>query len=146
MATREQIENLLERLNEAPPSAHFKHLDQNTVGIQAILKYLCETDERVTAGKISGHMKVSTARVAVLLKKMAAKGLIEKDQDPSDGRIVVVKLTEQGRQTAEAFRENIYRTTGEMIDRVGMDRMLEFAAISKEIHSIMSKTDMNPQS
>ena len=143
MATMEQIENLLAQLNEAPPSTHFQQLDRNTVGIQAILKYLCATDEKVTPGKISEHMKVSTARVAVLLKKMAAKGLIEKEQDPDDGRGAIVKITELGRQTAEAFRENIYRTTGEMIDRVGMDRMLEFAAISKEIHSIMSSRDMD---
>ena len=143
MATMEQIETLLEQLNEAPPSAHFQHLDKNTVGIQAILKYLSETDGKVTAGMISNVMKVSTARVAVLLKKMEAKGLIERVQDPSDKRIVVVKLTDEGRQTAEDFRENIYRTTGEMIDKVGMDRMLEFAAISKEIHSIMTKQDLN---
>ena len=143
MATMEQVEALLERLNEAPPSEHFQHLDQNTVGIQAILKYLCATDEKVTPGRISEHMKVSTARVAVLLKKMETKGLIERVRDPEDGRGVVVKLTDDGRRTAEAFRENIYRTTAEMIDRVGMDRMMEFAAISKEIHSIMSRQDID---
>ena len=142
MATREQIDCLLQQLNEAPPSEHFQQLDRNTVGIQAILKYLCAADDKVTPGKISEHMQVSTARVAVLLKKMAAKGLIKKEQDPEDRRSSFVILTEQGRQTAEAFRENIYKNVGEMIDKVGMDRMMEFAAISREIHSIMSKQEM----
>ena len=143
MAAKEQIEALLEQLEKAPPSEHFQHIDKNTAGIRAILKYLSETDETVTAGKISEHMKVSTARVAVLLKKMAAKDLIEKERDPADGRIVVVKLSEHGKQTAEMLRENLYRHIGEMIDRVGMDRMLEFAAISNEIHSVMKETEIN---
>ena len=143
MATKEQIATLLEQLEKAPPSEHFQHIDQNAVGIRAILKYLSETDEKVTAGKISEHMKVSTARIAVLLKKMETKDLIEKEKDPEDGRIVVVKLSEHGRETAEILREDIYRSIGEMIDKVGMDRMLEFAAISNEIHSIMKEPELD---
>ena len=142
MATREQIETLLEQLEKAPPSEPFQHIDRNTVGIRAILKYLSETDEKITAGKISERLKVSTARVAVLLKKMEAKDLIEKTQDPDDGRIVIVKLSEHGKKTAAAARKEVYKSIGEMIDKVGMDRMLEFAAISNEIHSIMKKSEM----
>ena len=143
MATTEQIEALLEQLEKAPPSEHFQHIDKNTVGIRAILKYLSETSEKVTAGKIGEHIKVSTARVAVLLKKMEAKDLIEKEQDPDDGRIVIVKLSEHGKKTATAARDEVYRSIGEMIDKVGMDRMLEFAEISNEIHSIMKKSEMD---
>lgn len=143
MATKEQIEVLLEQLSKAPPSEHFQNMDQNTAGIRAILKYLSETDSKVTAGKISDHMKVSTARVAVLLKKMAAKGLIEKEQDPADGRIVVVTLSEHGKQIAVKLQENLRSHIGEMIDKVGMERMLEFTAISNEIHSVMKKPDVD---
>ena len=143
MATTEQIEALLEQLEKAPPSEHFQHIDKNTVGIRAILKYLSETSEKVTAGKIGEHIKVSTARVAVLLKKMEAKDLIKKEQDPDDGRIVIVKLSEQGKQTAITARKEVCRSIGEMIDKVGMDRMLEFAAISNEIHSIMKESEMD---
>ena len=143
MATKEQIECLLDLLEKAPPSEHFQNIDQNVMGIRAILKYLSETNERVTAGKISEHLKVSTARVAVLIKKMEAKDLIEKEQDPDDGRIVVVKLSEHGRQIAMAASKEVYKSIGEMIDKVGMDKMLEFAKISNEIHSIMKKSEQD---
>ena len=143
MATIKQIEELLEQLEKAPPSEHFQHIDKNTVGIRAILKYLSETNGKVTAGKIGEHIKVSTARVAVLLKKMEAKDLIEKEQDPDDGRIVIVKLSEHGKKAAAAERDEVYKSIGEMIDKVGMDRMLEFAEISNEIHSIMKKSEMD---
>lgn len=140
MATNEQIKSLLRMLKKAPPSECFPNFDMNAVGIRAILKLLNETDERVTAGRISECMKVSTARVAVLLKKMTAKGLIEKESDSADGRVVVVRLTDLGKRTADGFRENLYGRIGEMIDRVGMERMLEFAAISSEIQAVMKET------
>lgn len=142
MATPEQIETLLKQLKKAPPSEQLQSIDKNTAGIRAILKYLSETDAKVTAGKISEHMGVSTARVTVLLKKMVAKGLIEKESDPSDARVVVVRLSEHGRQTAKAIRDNIHAQVGAMIDKVGMERMLEFAAISNEIHSALKASDI----
>lgn len=143
MATKEQIKTLLEQLKKAPPSEHFQNIDRNVAGMRAILEYLSQTDEKVTAGKISEHMRVSTARVTVLLKKMVAKGLIEKENDPLDARVVVVKLSEQGKRAADKVREAILGQIGAMIDKVGIERMLEFAAISNEIHSVMKTTNID---
>lgn len=140
MATKEQIEILLEQLKKAPPSECFQHFDMNTAGIRAILKLLNENDEKMTAGKISECMQVSTARVAVLLKKMVTKGLIEKESDSADGRIVVVKLSAHGKQVADSFRNEMYAHIGELIDKIGMDRMLEFTAISNEIHVVIKES------
>lgn len=130
------------QLKKAPPSEHFHNIDMSTTGIRAILKYMNGTDEKITAGKISEHMGVSSARVAVLLKKMVAKGLIEKENDPSDGRIVVVRLSEHGKQTADKMRDNIRLCIGLLIDEVGMEKMLEFAEISNEIHSVMKNSNI----
>lgn len=139
MATQAQIETLLEALHKAPPSEHFQKLDKSTMGTRAILKYLSETSETATAGQISRALEVSTARVAVLLKKMVARGLLLKQSDPDDGRLVVVRLSEQGRATAEALRSEMCTQLGALIDEIGMERMLEFAEISCEIHAAAKK-------
>lgn len=139
MATQEEIVLLLEQLRKAPPSGGFKNIDRSTVGLHAVLRYLYETQETVTAGKISEKMGISTARVAVLLKKMAAKGLIEKEKDASDGRLVVVQISESGKAYAKKIKDNIYVQLSVMIDKIGMERMLEFAQISKEIHELMER-------
>ena len=143
MATTEQVEALMEQLKKAPPAECFQNFDMSTAGIRAILKILNETAGKVTAGDLSEQMKVSTARIAVLLKKMEAKGLIEKEHDSADGRVVVVKLSNQGKELADEFKANLYAHIGEMIDKIGMDRMLEFAAISNEIQSLMKKSHPN---
>lgn len=143
MATEAEITRLLEQLQQAPPSAGFKNIDRNTAGIRAILKYLNETRTTVTAGKISETMGVSTARVAVLLKKMVDKGLIEKTGDPSDARVVVVRLSEAGVKEAARIRQGIRNQIGLMIDRIGLERMLEFTAISKEVHAVMKAQEFD---
>lgn len=143
MASTEEIELLLDKLKKAPPSEHFQKADMNVAGIRAILKILNEADGKVTAGRISTLMHVSTARVAVLLKKMEAKGLIEKEQDFEDRRVVVVKLSKRGKETADRLRDDLYRNIASIIDRVGMERMLEFAEISKEIHAAIKKPDVD---
>lgn len=137
MATAEQIKLLMELLREAGPADYFKTLDPRQMGMEAILHMLLESGETVTAGSISEEMNVSTARVAVLLRKMAEKGLVTKETDAVDARVTVVRLTEAGRKTAEEKRSMAFRQMGAVIDRVGMDRMLEFAAVLKEIKAVM---------
>lgn len=141
MATQAQIEILLEVLQKAPPSEHFQKIDKSTMGIRAILRYLSESSEQATAGEISKALGVSTARVAVLLKKMVAKNLLEKQSDPADGRLVVVRLSSLGNDTARRLRSEMYTQLGILIDGIGMERMLEFAAISREIRAVMENSE-----
>lgn len=141
IATKQQIETLLAELSKSPPSEHFQQIDISSAGIRAILKYLSEISDHATAGKISKALGVSTARVTVLLKKMVAKGLLEKQSDPSDGRLVVVQLSQLGKDTADRIRNEMYAQLGTLIDQIGMERMMEFAEISHEIHSVMKKAE-----
>lgn len=138
MATRVQIEMMLERLERAYPADFFKHVDETQAGIGAVLRLLYKSSDTVTAGKISDVLMVSTARVAVLLKKMAAKGLITKERSPIDARITVVKLTKYGAETVEEICRQMYRQMGIVIDTVGEERLLEFIAIAEDIKKAMT--------
>lgn len=146
MATQEQIQTLLGALHRAPPSEHFQKLDKRDMGIRAVLKYLSEVSDHATAGEISKALGVSTARVAVLLKKMVSKGLLEKQSDPTDGRLVVIRLSRLGQDTADRLREEMYAHIGALIDEIGMERLLEFTAISNEIRAVMEKRKKSEQS
>lgn len=142
MASQEQIETLLEALQKAPPSHLFQGIDSGAAGMRAILLYLSKQEGIVTAGMVSDSMNVSTARVAVLLKKMEAKGLIAKERDPEDARKINVKLSERGQALAAQAHEQIRTHVEAIIDQIGMERLLEFAAISKEIHAIVQPPEI----
>ena len=137
MATQEQIMQILQLMEQAHPAAFTRRISETSAGIGAVLRLLAKAEGPVSAGKISDAMGVSTARVAVLLKKMASKDLIVKESNPRDARITMVRLSAAGTQTVAALQANLYAEVGAVIDQVGMERMLEFAAIAREIHSIM---------
>lgn len=142
MATHEQIAMTLEALQATHPKELFRTMDLNQAGIGAVLRLVYESEETVTAGKIADFMGVSTARVAVLLKKMAAQGLIIKESDAKDGRVTVVRLSEQGTARVEAIRSCLYTHIGAVIDKVGLERMQEFIAISREIRDAVANMEV----
>ncbi len=137
MATREQIEKIALLLDESHPAKFMKKHNETNAGIGAVLRFLYEAGKPMTAGSISQFMNVSTARVAVLLKKMEAKGLIYRQTGSEDARTVEVNLTESGTETAHKMRESMYQDIGALIDTIGMDRLIEYTNISKEIRSVM---------
>ncbi|MDE7326318.1 MAG: winged helix DNA-binding protein [Lachnospiraceae bacterium] len=141
MATKAQIKMVLEefkKVHPPHPAGILQRIDERQEGVGAVLHLLHESDEMVTAGRISEVLGISTARVAVLLKKMVLKGLIIKEHVQSDARITVVSLTEQGRETIQAIEDEIFYQMGIVIDKVGEERVLEFIAIAKEIQNAVT--------
>ena len=137
MATREQIEKIAVLLNESHPAKFIKKRNETSAGIGAVLRFLSEADKPMTAGSISKFMNVSTARVAALLKKMEARGFIRRTTGADDARTVVVSLTELGVETVKRLQENFYQDIGVLIDTIGMERLIEYTNISKEIRSVL---------
>ena len=137
MATREEIEKIVLLLDESHPSKFVKKHNETNAGIGAVLRFLSESDRPMTACSISQFMNVSTARVAVLLKKMEARGFICRRSGPEDARTVVVSLTDSGLNAAHKMQESMHRDVGILIDTIGMDRLIEYTNISREIRSVM---------
>lgn len=142
MATQAQIEAMLHKLEQFHPTAFFKRMDETQAGIGAVLRLLDESNETVTAGKISDILNISTARVAVLLKKMVARGLITKEHDVSDARVTIVKLTPLGKQLIFKMRQDLYQQMGRIIDQIGEKRLLEFIDTFHEIRKIVSPPEI----
>lgn len=138
MATTEQVELVLEHLEEANPSKFFQRLSEGNAGAAAVLRFLHGSSDNVTAGDISEFMHVSTARVAVLMKKMSAQGLITKEGDARDARITIVRITPKGEEKVQQIHDAIYAQVNDIIDRVGMKKIMDFITISDEIKTVVS--------
>ena len=105
MATQEQIKKIHSEMEKAQPVDFFKRINEIQAGIGAVLRVLYEYDGTVTAGQISEILEVSTARVAVLLKKMDSKGLITKKHSTDDARVTIVSITEHGKDIINIAKE-----------------------------------------
>lgn len=137
MANRETVEMILKKMEGSNPVDFFKSVNELQMGIGAVLQILQKSQGVVTAGQISEEMGVSTARVAVLLKKMAAKGLITKEKGVMDGRVTIVRLTESGENIASKMRHEMWVQVEKIIDSIGEEKVLEFIEISNEIRNIV---------
>lgn len=137
MATKAQVERIFENMKKVFPEDFLNCISESQSGMMAVLRLLDESAGESTAGQISRVLNVSTARVAVLLKKMVAKGLITKEKDAKDGRITRVKLTDFGILTVTKVKAELYRRMEAVIDAVGEERLLSFLEISSEIKTVM---------
>ncbi len=142
MATRKDIEFVWERLKGLNNVRFFKVIGDGNAGFGAVLKLLYEAEAPLTAGNISEFMHVSSARVAVLLKKMSEQGLITRSGDKNDARVVMITLSPKGIEKAQEIEAKIFGEISAVVDRVGMDRICEFISISEEIRSVLSERDV----
>lgn len=138
MHSQEQVELLLRAVFDAQPKDLTRFMSENQTGIRAVLRLLYASNEVMTAGRIAQETGVSAARVAVMLKKMEAKDLIVRETAPEDARVTMVRLSQNGAEMVEAIHQELLNQIGKVIDRVGMDAMLEFIRISKEIQETLS--------
>ena len=104
MITAEETEAMMERLFQSRPREFFQKADSTRAGIGCLMHILAKAEEPVSAGALSAEARVSTARIAVLLKKMEQKGLIVRQSDPEDARKTKISLSAFGRETHEQFR------------------------------------------
>ncbi len=136
MAKIEEIEYVYSLLITKEPTEFLERLNDTNAGIGAVLKIISESDREISAGDLAQKMYVSTARIAVLLRKMETKGLIVKASSADDGRKVIVRLTEKGECTIEKAKAMIYEHIEMLIDNIGMERMKTFLEINAEIESL----------
>ena len=139
MASQEQIKHMIAAFDSIHPANVFKRFNETNAGIGAVLRFLHENDAPVTAGQISSALNISTARVAALLKKMTNRELIIKETGVQDARTTLVSLSPKGAKSASCMQEDLYRQVGNLIDRIGSERLCEYIAIAKEIHSVLEE-------
>ncbi len=137
MASEEQIQCVITQYQESCPHIFWKKTDTSTVGLGAVIRYLMSHNGEATSGQISEEIHVSTARVAVLLKKMEQRGWIRREKELNDKRVTVVKLTPEGMIIGETMRENMHQQIGQLIDEIGIDKLMDYMEIRTKIFKIV---------
>ena len=141
MVSDQEVLELLEEFNSIKPLEFLQRIDIQSMGICHVLGFLLASDHKVTAGEISEYMNVSTARVAVLLKKMADKNLIIKKADPKDARKVLVSITKDGKEHFNERQKEILLYGGAVVDHFGKERIENFIETCREIREIVASVE-----
>lgn len=91
-----------------------------------------------TPSQLAAALKVTSGRISTLLAALGKKGLIEREVDPNDRRIVHVNLTEQGRAKAKQQREDMYDAICWVFSQMGERRTCEFVDLTEEFATYMT--------
>lgn len=139
MATKEEIQELLQKLKENRPRDFINSFDSSNVGMMAVLLHLYEHDQQATPGEISAAESVSTARMAVILKNLEKKGLIVRTAHPDDTRKVLIRLSPKGYAFIHEKQQIVTEMMTRLVEHIGYERMREYVNVSGEIKSFCTK-------
>lgn len=112
MDQKSDAEELLQVLTRLTHHPELESPEQLARGEGALLRYLALRHDGATAGELRDALSVSSGRVANALKNLEAKGFIVRSPSDTDGRVVLVYLTEAGRSfILERYQRLLHWTT-----------------------------------
>lgn len=140
MSKREEAIKLMEQLRNCTPKPLFEKISNEEKGIRFILGYLNKHDgEEIIAKDLADKMNISTARISVLLKKMADKELIIKSEVKGDTRKTKIELSKKGKEITKAFHEKMIKAHERILDKVSEKEIKSFLRISKKISEVIKE-------
>ncbi|MFI3207225.1 MAG: MarR family winged helix-turn-helix transcriptional regulator [Clostridia bacterium] len=145
MANKKDIELVLDLLHQNRPTQSYENLTKNEMGIMGVIKFLHDSGDEVKSKDISDYLKVSSARMAVILKKLELKDLIKKSTSVTDARVTVVKLSTKGKMLASSTEMRLQKSAENLIDEFGMDYLLTLLKDMNKFKNIMEKNMRNSE-
>lgn len=106
-----------------------KQMNMLIHGEMFILHFICRKGDEVLPSELSIAMGASTARVAMALKSLEGKGLVERRVDNSDRRKVKVSITDYGRAMIKGQHEDMIRNMEKILTKLGEQDAKEFIRI-----------------
>jgi MarR family transcriptional regulator, organic hydroperoxide resistance regulator len=93
--------------------------------------------EGTPATKIAPLMGLEARSLSRLLKTMEEKGLIDREADRQDKRMVRIVLTKEGKKKKERSRETVLRFNEAVRSQVEPDRLAVFFQVLQDIQKVI---------
>jgi DNA-binding MarR family transcriptional regulator len=97
------------------------------------------SDEGTPATKIAPLMGLEARSLSRLLRTMEEKGLICREADPKDRRMVRIVLTREGKKKKEKSRETVLRFNEVIRNQVDGRRLNVFFEVLQQIQYLIEK-------
>ena len=91
------------------------------------------------ATKIAPTLGMEPRSLTRLLKAMEEKGYLERRQDPSDGRVTRIFLTEEGKRKRDLARTGVIAFNKAVRDVVPEEKLAVFFEVANTINEIIDK-------
>lgn len=100
------------------------------------------SDEGTPATKIAPLMGLEARSLTRLLKTMEEKGLIYREADLRDKRLVKILLTAEGKKKKEKARESVVKFNESVMAVIPQSKLNVFFEVSQEIIKTIERTNL----
>ena len=104
-----------------------------------ILSYLQSHGGVAHPKELSEEFMISSARMAVILKQLEAKGSIARTNDPQDSRQTIIQITAAGREFFEACNVRIVDFIARLFEKIGEKDARELIRINQEMMRVIAE-------
>lgn len=94
------------------------------------------------ATKIAPLMGLEARSLTRLLRSMEEKGLICRETDPGDRRMVRIVLTREGKKKKEKSRETVLRFNEAVSAQISKNRLNTFFQVLQDIQKVLEKNNV----
>ena len=98
--------------------------------------------EGTPATKIAPLMGLEARSLTRLLKTMEEKGLIYRETDTSDKRMVRIVLTKEGKRKKEKSRETVVRFNEAVRSQINANKLNTFFQVLQDIQKLVEKNNV----
>ncbi len=137
MATKEEVYSVLKLMHIHRPQRILEEISKQRIGYMAVLMFLSEVKKEVNSVDISKALEISSARMAVLLKKLEQKNLIQKKHSKIDARAIIIEITNEGEKIVAEAKDNLFNVTQKLIDEIGLDELKNVFENLNKINTIL---------
>ncbi|KAB8288344.1 MarR family transcriptional regulator [Bifidobacterium ramosum] len=92
----------------------------------------------MTPSQLAVALNATSGRISTLLSAMEKKGLITREIDPADRRVVLVNLTDEGRERGQLDMQEARDAICWIFSQMGERRTREFVDLTREFMTYMS--------
>ncbi len=145
MDQKTAAEELLQMLTQLTHQPELESTEQLARGEGALLWYLLRGHDGATAGEIRDAMEVGSGRVANALKSLVSKGFVTRAASESDGRVVRVYLTQEGRAFILARYQRTIQWITRLMEALGEEDSRLALRLSHRLLEISAQLRQAPQ-
>ena len=98
-----------------------------------ILRICHALDRECTATELVRHLPVDPARISRLVNTLVDGGLLIRRRTREDRRIVMLRLSDRGRELISSMMEDLTRYNASLIDGIGADELQVFLHVTSQI-------------
>lgn len=97
-----------------------------------------DKEQGISSTALGPQMGMEATSLSRLLKSMEAKNLIYREKNPNDGRGVLIKLTEFGKEKRKISKTNVIQFNETVKQNISEQQLIHFLEVTKIINELIT--------